>query len=328
MLDLHAGEAPTIAFHDHAPELETFAAATVRGLSAAEKSIPCQFLYDERGSALFDRICELPEYYPTRTETLILRDHSAEIAARMGREAVLIELGSGSSIKVRILLEAMSDPAAYVAVDISAEHLKRAAQALAADYPELKVAAICADYSRAFALPDLPGGGRRVGFFPGSTIGNLERPDALAFLKLWAERLGPDAAMLVGVDLKKDAATLNAAYDDAQGVTAAFSLNLLARANRELGADFDLAAFRHRAVYDEAAGSVRIHLVSARRQTVRLAGRAFELAEGEAIHVENSNKYSLQDFADLAGEAGFTPATAWTDAKGLFSLHYLTTPPA
>ena len=327
MLDLSARET-TIAFHDHAPELESFEAAAVSGLSPPDKAIPCRFLYDEQGSALFDRICDLPEYYPTRTETKILRDHAGDIAARMGPEAVLIELGSGSSIKVRLLLDAMTDPAAYVAVDISAEHLRRAAETLAGDYPDLKVAAICADYAEPFALPDLPGAGRRVGFFPGSTIGNLERDEAAAFLKLWARRLGPDAAMIVGVDLKKDAAILNAAYDDSQGVTAAFSLNLLARANRELGADFDLARFRHRAVYNEAAGGVRIDLVSLADQSVCVAGRRFDFAAGEPIHVENSNKYSVEEFAALARGSGFDHAAVWTDADGLFSLHYLTTPPA
>ena len=206
MLDLRAGEAPLFAFHDHAAEEESFLDAVLEGLSRPDKAIPCRFLYDERGSALFDAICELPEYYPTRTETAILTTHAGDIAALAGARPQLIELGSGSSIKVRILLDALVEPAAYVAVDVSREHLKRAASALAADFPQVQVCAICADYCAPFPLPELPAAGRRIAFFPGSTIGNLEPEEALAFLRLWSRRLGPGAAMLVGVDLKKDVA--------------------------------------------------------------------------------------------------------------------------
>lgn len=324
MLDLPL-HAELIAFHDHAAEEESFLDAVLEGLSRPDKAVPCRFLYDAHGSALFDLICDLPEYYPTRTETRILQACAGEIGRRIGPAAQLIELGSGSSIKVRILLDAFERPAAYVAVDVSREHLRRAAAQLAADFPSLEVAAICADYAAAFPLPELGGGGRRLAFFPGSTIGNLEPEAALAFLKLWARRLGPDAAMLVGVDLRKDPGLLHAAYDDAQGVTAAFSLNLLARANRELGADFDLGGFRHEARYDQGKGRIEIYLRSLKSQTVRLGGHAFDFAQGERLHVEHSYKYGIPQFQDLARQAGFEPAEVFTDPASLFSVHYLTT---
>jgi dimethylhistidine N-methyltransferase len=315
----------SVAFHDHATAEDSFLDAVVDGLGRPDKAIPCRFLYDERGSALFDLICQLPEYYPTRTETAVLARCAGEIAERIGTGAQLIELGSGSSLKVRLLLQAMAAPGAYVAVDISREHLKRAAAALKADFPHVEVIAVCADYGGAFPLPEVAAAGRRMAFFPGSTIGNLEPDEALAFLRRWARRLGPDAAMLIGVDLKKDPEVLHAAYDDAAGVTAAFSLNLLARANAELGADFDLDGFVHEARYDEARGRVEIHLRSLHAQTVRVGGRSFAFTEGERLHVEHSYKYGLEEFADLARRAGFAPATVFTDPDSLFSVHYLTT---
>ena len=320
------GLAPLVAFHDHAGEEESFLDAVLEGLSRPHKSIPCRYLYDERGSALFDLICELDEYYPTRTEIRILRSHAGDIARRIGPDAQLIELGSGSSIKVRILLDAMTRPAAYVPVDISREHLRRAAEALALDYPAIDVAAVCADYSAPFPLPELPAAGRRMAFFPGSTIGNLEPDEALSFLKSWARRLGPGAAMLVGVDLKKDTQTLNAAYDDAKGITAAFSLNLLQRANSELGADFDLSRFAHRASYSAERGRVEIHIASLEDQRVRIAGQDFHFAAGEPIQTEHSYKYAIEEFQALAGRAGFEPTAVFLDGARLFSVHYLTTP--
>jgi dimethylhistidine N-methyltransferase len=314
-------------FHDHAAGEDSFLDAVLEGLSRPQPAIPCRFLYDERGSALFDRICELDEYYPTRTETAILARRGRDIAALMGPEAQLIELGSGSSVKVRILLKAMERPAAYVAVDISREHLRRAAAALAADFPAVEVIAVCADYADGFPLPRTGAAGRRVAFFPGSTIGNLEPAEAQAFLRGWARRLGPDAAMVVGVDLKKDPQVLEAAYDDREGVTAAFSLNVLARANAELGADFDLGGFVHQARYDAEKGRVEIHLRSLKDQTAHVHGRSFRFAAGDRIHVEHSYKYALGEFQDLARRAGFRPGEAFTDPDGLFSVHYLTTAP-
>ena len=308
--------------HDYEPGADDFLAAALAGLGAEEKSLPCRFLYDARGSGLFDQICLLPEYYPTRTEIGILSDNAGEIAERLGPDVQLVELGSGSSVKVRILLDALETPESYVPIDISREHLMQAAQSVQDAYPELRVEAICADFSQDFELPPL-GRGRRVGFYPGSTIGNLTPDEARAFLSLWSRRLGTGALFLVGVDLRKAQDILEPAYDDAQGVTARFSLNLLQRANRELGADFDLGGFRHEARYLEDEGRVAIHLVSRADQTVRLGGRPFHVKAGERIHIEDSWKYSLDGFRRLAREGGFEPLEVWTDSGRLFSVHLL-----
>jgi L-histidine N-alpha-methyltransferase len=289
---VETAQAGKVVFHDHHPGETSFRDALHAGLSQAAKAIPCRFLYDARGSALFDRICDLPEYYPTRTETGILRDNAAEIAALIGPDAQLVELGSGSSTKVRILLDAADNPSAYVPIDISREHLLTAARAIQADYPELRVEAVSADYDQDFDLPPVRSRGRRVGFYPGSTIGNLEPEDAQAFLAKWAKRLGPGAALLVGVD-------------------------------RELGTDFDPTHFRHRAVYHPATGQMRIDLVSTASQTVTLDDRRYAFGVGEAVHVENSNKYTLAGFRTLARSAGFEPTAVWTDADDLFSVHML-----
>jgi dimethylhistidine N-methyltransferase len=309
--------------HDLHPGADDFRAATIAGLSQAAKALPCRFLYDAQGSALFDAICELPEYYPTRTEMGILRDNAAAIADHMGADVQLVELGSGSSTKVRILLDALELPHSYVPIDISREHLTAAAQAVQDGYPDLRVEAICADFSQDIRLP--PHLARRMGFYPGSTIGNFTPDQAKDFLALWARRLGVGATMLIGVDLQKDAAILEPAYDDAQGVTAAFSLNLLTRANRELGADFDLDQYRHEARYDADTGRVAIHLRSLAAQTVRIGDEVFAIGKDEAIHIEDSWKYSLEGFRDLARAAGFTPLDYWTDARNLFSVHLLGT---
>jgi dimethylhistidine N-methyltransferase len=312
-----------VQFHDYHPGEDSFRDALHAGLAQEYKAIPCRFLYDARGSALFDRITDLPEYYPTRTETQILRDHAAEIAGLIGAHAQLVELGSGSSTKVRILLDALATPSAYVPIDISREHLLNAAAAIQVDYPALSVEAVCADYDQDFDLPTVTGTGRRAGFYPGSTIGNLEPKDAQDFMAKWSAKLGKGAMMLVGVDLRKAASILEPAYDDAQGVTAEFSKNLLVRANRELGSDFDTRHFRHRAVYHPANGQVRIDLVSTTDQSVTVAGKRFDFALGEAVHVENSNKYTVAGFRTLARSAGFEPVAAWTDPEELFSVHML-----
>ena len=326
MLELTCEARPgRLEFHDFSPAKEDFRAALLAGLTAEAKAIPCRFLYDAHGSALFDRICELPEYYPTRTELGILRAVAPLIAARVGPGARMIELGGVNSLKARILLDALDWPAAYIPVDISREHLRASAQAVHAEHPGLSVLAVCADYTQPFALPDAPGDGMRLGFFPGSTIGNLGPDEAAAFLASWAQRLGPGAAMVVGVDLQKDAAILEPAYDDAAGVTAAFSKNLLARANRDLGADFDLDAFAHRARYDAGRGRIEIHLRSLRAQTARVGDAAIDFLEGECVHVEDSCKYTLDGFRALARAAGFRPAAVWTDPAQLFSVHYLET---
>jgi dimethylhistidine N-methyltransferase len=326
MLDiLEAPRRARLEFHDFSPDLGDFRSALVHGLMAKTKAIPCRFLYDARGSALFDRICELPEYYPTRTELGILRAAAPEIAERAGPGAQMIELGGVNSLKARILLDALDAPAAYIPIDISREHLKASAHAIHAEKPGLEVLAVCADYTQPLVLPEAPGAGMKLGFFPGSTIGNLQPDEAMVFLAAWAERLGPGAAMVVGVDLRKDAGILEPAYDDAAGVTAEFSKNLLARANRELGADFDLDAFAHRARYDPAHGRIQIHLESLKDQIVHLGALGLPLEAGERIHVEDSYKYSIDGFRGIARAAGFRPAAVWTDPAELFSVHWLET---
>jgi dimethylhistidine N-methyltransferase len=316
-------EGALFAFHDLAPGEESFRDAVLSGLRCARKRIPCKFFYDARGSALFEAICRLPEYYPTRTEIVILEDNSADIAAHMGRNCRLIEFGSGASQKVRILLPALDRPAAYVPVDISREHLRDAATGLAEDFPSVPVIAVCADYTRPFSLPSLPGaGGKRVGFFPGSTIGNFEPEGAVAFLANYARILGPGGEMLIGVDLKKDPEILDAAYNDRAGVTAAFNLNLLERVNRELDGDLDIDRFEHVAFYNETEGRVEIYIRSLVEQQARIAGTRFRFAEDELIHTEYSYKYSVPEFRALAGRAGFRPVDTWTDPAELFSVHY------
>lgn len=312
----------TARLHDFEPGADDFRAAVVAGLSRPDKALPHRFLYDARGSALFDRITRLPEYYPTRTEIGLLRAHAAEIAERLGPCVQLVELGSGSSVKVRLLLDALETPEAYVPVDISRDHLVAAAQAVQDDYPGIRVEAVCADFAQPFDVPPA-GGGRRVGFYPGSSIGNFDPAEAQGFMSLWARRLGAGAMMLVGVDLQKSAAVLEPAYDDAAGVTAAFSLNLLRRANRELAADFALDGFRHEARYLADEGRIAIHLRSQTAQTVTIGERRFVFAAGEAVHIEDSWKYTVDGFRALAVRAGYAPVAAWTDEAGLFSLHLL-----
>ena len=325
MDDVRAPEA-LAAFVDLNPEIDDFRREVLRGLSLPQKTLPCKFFYDERGSVLFDRICTLEEYYPTRTEIGILEARAAEIADLIGDGAHLIELGSGASVKIRTLLDALPGLAQYTAVDISRDFLLQSTDALARDYPGLDVAAVCADYTRGFDLPApaAPGTARRVGFFPGSTIGNFTRAEAAAFLRRIAAVLGPGAGLLIGVDLRKDPARLRAAYNDSEGVTAAFNLNLLSRANAELGADFDLDAFRHEAPYLEDEGRIEMRLYSERDQEVGIDGTAFAFRAGEYIHTENSHKYGLGEFRDLCAAAGYAPVASWTDPEDLFSVHYFT----
>jgi dimethylhistidine N-methyltransferase len=319
---------PLVQFHDLAHHEESFEAAILAGFRRPQKTIPCRFLYDEYGSQLFDRICRLPEYYPTRTELGILEAAAPAIAAHMGRGVQLLELGSGSSHKIRLLLDLLEQPTGYVPVDISSEHLRRAAEAVARDHPAIPVTAICADYTVDFELPpELEDGFcKRVAFFPGSTIGNLLPEEALALLRSCAKLVGRGGDMLVGVDLKKPKPILDAAYNDAEGVTAEFNLNLLTRINRELGADFDLGRFEHVAFYNEAEGRIEIYIESRVDQLVHIAGHGFRLAAGERIHSEYSYKYGLEDFRTLARRAGWIPVDQWVDAENLFSVHYLRRP--
>lgn len=293
------------------------------GLSARQKFIPAKYFYDDVGSDLFEAITRQPEYYPTRTEIGILDAAGSEIAALLPARASLVEFGSGSTVKVRRLLVHLPDLAAYVPVDVSESFLRSEAEALARDFPRLSIRPVAADFTRPFILPEGLSDGAEAGFFPGSTIGNFEPPQAAQLLAHFGRVLGRGATLIVGVDLVKDKAVLDAAYDDAAGVTARFNLNLLERMRRELGAQIDPAGFGHRAFFDTAASRIEMHLVSRREQDIVLAGRRFAFAEGETIHTENSYKYTIASFRDLAEQAGWSVRKTWTDAEDLFSLHAL-----
>jgi dimethylhistidine N-methyltransferase len=300
-----------------------FAASVIEGLSKPRKSLPCQFFYDARGSELFEEITCLPEYYPTRTEIAILDAHAAEIANRVDDGAVLVEFGSGSSRKTEILLSCLPRLRAYVPIDVSESALEEAKQRLIKRFPALNVRPIASDFSRLLALPPDLAQPRKLGFFPGSTIGNFSPFAAITLLGAMRRLLAPEGKLIVGVDLKKDARTLIRAYNDAAGVTAAFNLNLLTRINRELEGSFDLAGFRHEAIYDPREGRVEMHIVSMRDQAVRIRGMWFRFFAGETIHTENSYKYSIGQFQDIACSAGWLPGRVWTDDQNLFSVHEL-----
>jgi len=292
-----------------------------RGLRSEPARIPAKYLYDETGSRLFDEICELEEYYPTKTEMAILNKNVSEISQRAGQGCLLIELGSGSSIKTRVLLNQLEEPAGYVPIDISGEHLMRSAAELERRYPEIPVLPLCADYTQLGELPEPEAfEGRRVVFFPGSTIGNLEPAEAEALLGELARVAGAGGGLLIGVDLHKDAETLELAYDDPQGVTRSFELNVFERINRELGANFDLDAWRYRARYDRERRYVEMAVVCARAQSVTLAGETFRFEPGERIVTERSHKFTVESFAELAGAAGWEAEEIWTDADRKFSV--------
>jgi dimethylhistidine N-methyltransferase len=314
-----------ITFKDLHPALGDLRAEVLRGLKAPHKALPPKLFYDLKGSELFEQITGLPEYYPTRTEIGILEDRATEIAELMGEDCVLIEYGSGASRKIRILLDALGGNDRYVAIDISKEYLVESTCRLVDLYPRLDAYAVCADYSQPLELPAeaLDGAGSRVVFFPGSTIGNFAPADALEFLRTTARQLGQGGSLLIGVDLKKDAAVLDAAYNDAEGVTAAFNLNLLSRLNRELNAEFDIATFAHRAFYNAAEGRIEMHLVSQCAQSVCVSGDVIRFAEGESIHTENSHKFTVDEFQALAAKAGFQSDHVWTDDERLFSVHFM-----
>ncbi len=307
-----------------APEMppESFARSLLDGLARTPKEIACKYFYDAEGSVLFDAICALPEYYQTRTEVALLRRHGDEIAGLIGPGAEVVEFGAGSSRKIRILLDALKTPRGYTPIDISGAYLVDMVQRLAADYPALTMRPMAADFTRPMTLPAMPGAARRAGFFPGSTIGNF-RPDAAVALLRRMRQMLDGGGLLIGVDLVKDPAILHDAYNDSAGVTAAFNKNLLARANRELGADFDLDSFVHYAPYNPHSARIEMYLVSLKRQCVSLGGERVEFAAGEAIHTEDSHKYTLDGFRQAAARAGFTPRAAWVDEAGLFALHWL-----
>jgi len=300
-----------------------FAEALIAGLSARQKFIPCRFFYDAAGSALFERITELPEYYPTRTETGILRAHAADMAALAAPGTVLIEFGSGSSTKTELLLVQMHDLYAYVPIDISGAALEEARARIETRFPQLNVLPVQGDFSRPLTLAPAIAARPRLGFFPGSTIGNLTEAEAVELLTNMRAILGDDGRLIIGADLRKDVRRLLAAYDDAAGVTAAFNLNLLHRANRELGADFDVDRFAHQATYDVRHGRIDMHLISRAEQSVRVLGHRFRFAAGERVHTEHSHKYDVDGFQALAQRSGWRPVEVWADAERLFSVHVL-----
>lgn len=299
----------------------------LEGLQRPQKYLPCKLFYDETGSRLFDRICELDEYYPTRTEAQIMRDHLDEITAVFGPDTLLVEFGSGSSTKTRLLLDHLPNLAGYVPIDISETHLLASARDLQAEYPELDIYPLPADYTRPIRLPVIRRPvQRRIAFFPGSTIGNFTRREAGEFLVGIAAMCGARGGLLIGVDLQKDHAVLEAAYNDAEGVTAAFNLNILDHLNRLFDADFNPARFRHQAFYNEPHGRIEMHLVSRAGQVVTVAGRPIGFRRGETILTEHSHKYTPEGFARLAADA-FRVERVWTDPRRYFSLQYLVVNP-
>ena len=312
----------SVSFHGAVLPPDNFLEDVVAGLARAQKTLPAKYFYDAKGSQLFEAICELAEYYPTRAEMALTRAHIDDIARFAGQGCELMEYGSGASTKTRILIGRLR-PAAYVPVDISASALRAAAARLAAEFPWLKIRAVNGDFGRPLAIPGFDGAGRKLVYFPGSTIGNLTREEALSFLHLTRGQVGPGGAMLVGVDLKKDPNVLHSAYNDAQGVTARFNLNMLERINTELGGDFVPAKFAHYAFYNAPMGRIEMHLASRERQVANVGSHRFWFETGESIHTENSCKYSIEEFRALAAQAGFRGEKVWLDEQGLFSLHGL-----
>ena len=303
---------------------DDFARDVHAGLALEPKRIPSKYFYDARGSELFEEICEQPEYYLTRTELGILQAHVGEIAATLGPRVLLVEYGSGAGIKTRLLLDALVDPVGYVPVEISATALDASIENLTEEFPEVDMLPVAADFTQHVDLPSPEQAARRtVVYFPGSTLGNFEQREAIALLRTMRLEMGRDGAAVIGIDLKKDVAILEAAYNDAAGVTAAFTLNLLTRINRELDAEFDLEQFRHRAHYNVLAGRIETHIVSRIEQTVRIGKHRYSFASDEAMLVEYSCKYSQEDFAALAAKAGLRVTRSWTDPQQWFAVQML-----
>ncbi|KZE68892.1 dimethylhistidine N-methyltransferase [Fictibacillus phosphorivorans] len=303
------------------PETDMYS-EVLNGLRSEHKTISPKYFYDKKGSELFEAITMLAEYYPTRTELFILNKYRDEMASAIGTDTALVEFGSGSSEKVRTLLEAMPDLKEYVPIDISKDFLYQSARALSIEYPHLHVHAVSADYTEKFELPKLTSS-RKAVFFPGSTIGNFEPHERVNFLKMTADFLKPNGGLLIGVDMKKDHAVLNAAYNDSKGITSQFNTNLLNRLNRELLADFNLEHFHHHAFYHAEKGRIEMHLVSLKNQTITIGSEHVTFAEGETIQTENSYKFTIEEFQDIARDCGFTPKKVWVDEKNWFSMHYL-----
>ncbi len=315
--------ASSAALFDAAPAKLSFLEETIAGLSQSHRTLPCKFFYDEHGAQLFQKICELPEYYITRTELKILRLHGAEIASLLGSRIELIGLGTGAGTKTRILLEELHEPAVYVPIDISKEQLKKSTARFQKNFSQLEILPICADYLDHFELP-LPRrpSSRSVIYFPGSTIGNFEPNAATEFLRRLVDLSGDGGGLLIGVDLQKDRHVIEAAYNDSAGVTAEFNLNLLAHTNRELGTDFDLLYWTHRAIYNSSAGRVEMYLISQADQSVHIEDRQFHFQTGERILTEYSYKHTPEGFAALARKAGFEFEKMWTDEARLFGVFY------
>jgi dimethylhistidine N-methyltransferase len=309
------------AFNRIHPKNQGFLQDVMAGLKSSPKHLPCKYFYDQRGSELFDAICRLEEYYPTRTEMGIMAEYGKAMAEALGENCMLIELGSGSSWKTRILLNHLPGAKAYVPVDIAREHLEKTAKGLAADYPGVEIVPVCADFFGHFAIP-VPKTPikRRVVYFPGSTIGNFEAHEAELLLRRIAIWAGLDGGLLIGFDICADVDKLHAAYNDSQGITAAFNLNLLEHINRELDGSFSLNHFNHRATYDEPNRRVVMHLESLKRQDVYIAGEVFRFAEGESIRTEYSHKYDIAAFCHIAKQAGLILSDLWTDDGDLFAV--------
>jgi dimethylhistidine N-methyltransferase len=314
-----------VRLFDYAPPSGGFRDEVLAGLRLPRKALPCKYFYDAAGARLFEQICELPEYYPTRMELGIMQAHVREMASALGPGCLVIEYGSGAGKKTRMLLRHLAGPVGYVPIDISKEQLLAEATALAAMFPALEILPVAADYTDRYEVPapsERPA--RRVVYFPGSTIGNFDPGAAVGFLRHVAEQCGPGGALLIGVDLKKDPGLIHRAYNDAAGVTAAFNENLLVRINRELGAELPLHRFRHHAFYDPGAGRVEMHLVSLDERVEDVGGELVAFERGESIWTESSHKYTLRGFATLAEAAGFSVAQVWTDEEEMFSVQYLT----
>ena len=307
-----------------APARRVFRSDVLAGLRQSPKRLPCKYFYDKRGSELFDQICQLDEYYLTRRELAIMERHAVEMGRQIGRGVMLVEYGSGSSVKTRYLLDGLPDPVAYVPVDISGEHLQETARELARDYPRIEILPVCADFTKDFALPLSERASTHAAvYFPGSTIGNFMPEGAIELLARITKLCGTGGGLLIGIDLRKDTRTIEAAYNDRRGVTAQFNLNLLRRINRELDADFDLGQFSHRAIYCAEIGRIEISLVSRGAQVVTVGGEVFEFAKGEAISTEYSHKYTVDQFAAMAAGAGLTLRREWTDEDRYFAALHL-----
>ncbi|TWI50975.1 dimethylhistidine N-methyltransferase [Pseudomonas duriflava] len=313
-----------VRFYDHHPEVasDSMLDDVLHGFAAIPKAIPPKYFYDQRGSELFEAITRTPEYYPTRTEERILAEAASDVAAITGPGTTLVELGSGASRKVRLLLESLQ-PHSYLGIDISRDFLLASTHRLAADYPWLDVSALCTDFTQPMSVPETFKDKRVIAFFPGSSIGNFDPSDAQAFLHHLRDLLPAGSGLLIGVDLIKDKARLEAAYNDADGITAAFNLNLLERIRREIDTDLDPSRFSHYAFYNEQKSRIEMHLISRRAQTVRIGQQRFMFKQGETLHTENSYKYSLEGFRALSQGAGFSTVAVWTDPAALFSVHYL-----